>query len=134
MIDQYHDKTDVKIAYRNLCKIHHPDLGGSAQSFNDLTVEYERLLIDRLSNRKPPSAFSSNGIKIISKEQYESSLDRHAFKLLIEDGVTFVYIGRILIETTFVFQCDLKYYQVYTKSLPCRYVSEGRIFYFLIDK
>ena len=37
-------KEEIKKAYRNLCKKHHPDVGGDVEKFREINQSYERLI------------------------------------------------------------------------------------------
>src|SRR3989304_6711156 len=37
-------EADIKARYRELCKLHHPDLGGSEEMMKDVNLEYEERL------------------------------------------------------------------------------------------
>lgn len=40
-IDKYATKADIKVAYRKLAKIHHPDNGGNAEMFREINEAYQ---------------------------------------------------------------------------------------------
>jgi len=37
-------KENIKSAYRNLCKIHHPDKGGNEEKFKEISEAYSRIV------------------------------------------------------------------------------------------
>ena len=43
-VDRTASKDEVKKAYRNLCKKHHPDVGGNIEKFREINEAYEMLI------------------------------------------------------------------------------------------
>jgi len=45
-IERTASKDEVKKAYRNLAKKHHPDVGGNIEKFREINQAYEKLMIN----------------------------------------------------------------------------------------
>jgi len=62
-IQENSNKEEIKKAYKNLCKTHHPDKGGDSESFNKINTAYKILSNDIC--RKIYDKFSSKAFEII---------------------------------------------------------------------
>lgn len=58
-LDKNYSYSDIIKSYRNLCKIHHPDVGGCSDKFSEITVA-KNILINSLSETE--SKVSSNDL------------------------------------------------------------------------
>ena len=45
-IERTASKDEVKKAYRNLCKKHHPDMGGNVERFREINEAYEKIMMN----------------------------------------------------------------------------------------
>jgi DnaJ-domain-containing protein 1 len=72
----------IKAAYRELAKIHHPDKGGDASMFADIAKAYRSLLTDSMgtssnSHHRSSDTFSSTTLAVKSTAHWDEELKSH---------------------------------------------------------
>lgn len=74
---------ELKKLYRNLAKLHHPDVGGNTKDMQEINSEYD-YLAGRLPKERPASA---NASAAEEKPVYESREESEAFRNAVESVI-----------------------------------------------
>ncbi len=80
--------TDVKKAYRKLCKKHHPDIGGDPEKFHQIHIAYS-ILMNGTNREKYDSTGQYSEQQLQSDGTELANMLTNLFKAVVQSGIPF---------------------------------------------
>jgi len=85
-----YDKAEVKAEFKRLCKIHHPDVGGSKEVFQQVQVQYEWLMQRAVEKRPKPIDTSKLYHRIT--DGYPRDVNVEVTRDMLDEGCTILHM------------------------------------------